>query len=86
MSYYYWDNEFKTELGETLMECYQKYGLGKQNIKRNHLNYIMDVIFLDDRLNYGNSWCLKMYNKKRGTNIPMTLYEEHKIYGPYPFK
>lgn len=84
MSYYYWNDEFKTEKGETLIECHRKYGLGKQRITKNYIHYIMDVIFLDERKTFGNSWCIRLYNKKRGTNIPVTLCEPDKIYGQCP--
>lgn len=51
----------------------------------NNVKYMMDVIYLDTGRKFGNAWCLKMYDKKRGTNVRMTLYEMHKVYKPYKF-
>lgn len=84
--YYYWDKNFTNESSETLEECYNKYGMGRQKVPINNVNYTMDVIYLDEERKFDYSWCLKVYNKKRGTNIPVRLYEDKKVYGSCPYK
>lgn len=84
--YYYWDKNFTNKYGETLQECYDNYGIGKQKLSIRNINHTMDVIYLDEKQDFGYSWCLKVYNKKRGINVPVTAYEMHRVYDPYPFK
>ena len=81
--YYYWDNNFVTDNQETLQQCYEKYGIGRQKIPNSPC--MMDVIFLDDTRSFGNSWCLKAYHKNKGTNIPVRLCENDKVYGQCPY-
>ena len=84
MSYYYWDKEFTNYQGETLLECRDKYGFGSQKVPILDVEYIMDVIFLDKRHSFGNSWCLRLYDKDTDLNMPVKLYENNKVYGPCP--
>ncbi len=80
--YYYWDDKTTNNLGEHLHQCVEKYGLGTQKLRGKYTT--MTVIYLDDQKSFGNSWCLKVIRK--GKNIPMTLYEENKMYGPCPYE
>lgn len=75
--YYYWDNNFKNQLGEDLETCKAKYGLGKQNLNKN-VRY--EVIFLDANKDFGNSWMLKMFNRQTGDNVEVTAYKDNKVY------
>lgn len=81
MSYYYWDDQFVTSTGETLGYCYEKYGAGYQDIGK---GIRMECIFLDINKSFGNSWCLRAY--QRGRNVPIKLYEQHKVYGKHNLK
>jgi len=80
MPYYYWDSNFVNNQGETLEQCANKYGIGKQNLSK---KIIMEVIFLNESKDFGYSWCLRSYNKATNNNIPVKLYENNKVEGVY---
>ena len=75
--YHYWDANHLNKDGETLEECDKKYGRGKQTVKP---GIIMEVIFLSKKRDFGYSWCLKCYHKQTGQNVPVTAYEQDKVY------
>ena len=83
MSYHYWDPDFRTAEGLTLQQCLDKYGTGTQNMGRN-IHY--QVIFLDAKRDYGNSWMLRCFNRATGENVPVRLYEDKKCFGPTPVR
>lgn len=79
--YYYWDNNRRNKKGETLQECFDKYGTGVQNMDKT-AKY--EVIFLDETRDFGYSWMLRMYSRQTGDNISVRLYELDKVYGHHP--
>lgn len=82
-TYYYWSTTFCNENGDNLEICFNKFGTGTQVLPFGE-NFIMEVVYLDERKDFGNSWCLRCYNKQTGKNIPVGLYEKNpdeKIYG-----
>lgn len=81
MSYYYWDENFRSNGGLTLQECLNKYGIGKETMGRG-IDY--QVIFLDEKRDFGYSWMLRCYRRKTGENVPVRLYEQHKVVGVTP--
>lgn len=79
--YYYWDYSFLNNQGLTLKECFVNFGTGTQNLNK---QIRMEVIFLDDTQDFGNSWCLRCYDRSTKQNIPVRLYEQkphNKVYG-----
>lgn len=81
IQYYYWDNEFYNKEGQTLRQCLDQYGIGKQKLGK---GVVMEVIFLDKKKDFGYSWCLRCYNKESGKNIVVRLYDNSRVYGPPP--
>jgi|LakMenE18May11ns_1017448.scaffolds.fasta_scaffold9958587_14 hypothetical protein len=79
-TYYYWDDCFYNKNGLSLRDCYNRYGLGKQQICNDALT--MEVIFLDESKSFGNSWALRVYDRQN-KNVPLRLYEKDKIYGKF---
>jgi hypothetical protein len=83
-NYYYWSKTYQNDKGETLIQCFDKYGTGVQNFVKDGYNLVMECVFLDEHYNYGHSWCMRLYQLETGKNIPVRLYEknpEEKIYG-----
>ena len=74
MSYYYWDDNHRNELGESLSECMEKYGTKVQIMKNGREAYKYKVIFLDKRKTLAHSWML-WYKDRNGRNIKVRLYE-----------
>uniref|UniRef100_A0A6C0JTZ9 Uncharacterized protein n=1 Tax=viral metagenome TaxID=1070528 RepID=A0A6C0JTZ9_9ZZZZ len=81
MSYYYWDDEMTNKKGETLQQCFEKYGTGVQKDKLDNIKFIMDVVYLDDTYSFGYSWCLRMIDARTRKNIKMRQYEQHACPG-----
>lgn len=79
MAYYYWDPNFRTQTGETLVYCYQQYGTGTQKMNKNGI--CMEVIFLDQRRTFANSWVLRCYDLANGVNVPVKLYLGLEVVG-----
>lgn len=83
-AYYYWSQDYKSKSGETLDDCFRKYGTGVQYFKRGNFNLAMECVFLSDEYDFGNSWCMRCYQRESGNNIPVGLYEKNpkeKIFG-----
>jgi len=78
--YYYWDNSEKNKNDETLQECFDKYGTGIQNLNS---FIMMECIYLDDKQDFGYSWMLRCYDIQTGKNVPVKLYEQHKVFGSH---
>lgn len=76
-SYYYWDDNYRTEDGLTLQECHEQFGTQVASLTRKGFRhaYKYKVINLDKSKSLGKSWMLWMKNNK-GVNIPVALYEK----------
>ena len=81
MSYYYWDNSYRTKEGKTLQECFDEYGTGSQTSRK--LGIRTTVIFLDSRRTFEYSWMLKCVHRTGGYNVPVKAYEENKVMGQH---
>lgn len=83
-SYYYWSDTSQNDKGETLDQCFRRYGTGVQRFMMGGYNLVMECVFLDERYDFGHSWCMRCYQSETGKNIPVRLYEKdpkEKIYG-----
>ena len=77
--YYYWDFAYRSKDGKTLQECFDSFGTGVQKLQLDDI--VMEVIFLDAKRGFNNSWVLRCYSETTGINVPVRLYEENRING-----
>lgn len=72
--YFYWDPNFKTEKGLSLLDCYKKFGVTLVTTEK----FYYKVIFLDSTKSLSKSWMLWLRDNLTDRNIPVVLYEEGK--------
>ena len=82
--YYYWCDEERNRDGESLQQCLEKYGIGRQTLPHLGAGIWMTVIFLSAKRSFGNSWCLSCIHRPSGVNVPVRLYENRRVYGTAP--
>jgi len=78
MSYYYWDNDFRSKDGLDLSECMKRFGTTVTDFPTEDGNFKYKVIFLDSSKDLGYSWMLWMKNSR---NIKVRMYEDKKVFG-----
>ena len=74
-NWYYWSDVIVNELGETLTECVQKYGIGGWCCLDKDMK--AQVIYLDDQLDFSNSWLLCCRHNNKSTLEESIPYQEN---------
>jgi hypothetical protein len=72
VSYYYWDNNFRTKDDLTLKECYEKFGTKLVWAEK----FYYKVVYLSEKKELGNSWMLWSKDITTDANIKVRLYEQ----------